>query len=335
MNHSIKTLWIALAAASVVAGCGGKDLPGMDEEKGPAIGFSSPENNEEIMSSSVWVDVGVREFTLSPENIGGAAVDGQGHYHFYVDGLAVGEAATPRFLVTDLEPGLHEVSARLFGNDHQPVPGAAPAIVTVLIPAEAPRVKILSPGQGATVNSSSVELQIETQNYNSGRWHAYVNTLEGEPTGIGSDPTNVVTRVPAGRHEVFVRLHHSDGSPFEPEIIDRLQVSIPDTAPRIQIVSPSENSETTRSPTIQVQATNFTIDGNAAGGENQDGVGHLHVYVDGYDSGHMWQEGYASTITLNQIPTGTRDVYVRLMNNDHTSIEPKIVDRIRLNVTGP
>ena len=36
--------------------------------------------------------------------------------------------------------------------------------------------------------------------------------------------------------------------------------------------------------------------------------------------------------TLNNIPPGERDIYVRLMNNDHTPIEPKIVDRIRINV---
>lgn len=304
----------------------------MPQKDGPEIGFSSPENNAEILSSSIWVDVGVNNFTLSPDAIGGAPVDGQGHYHFYVDGLAVGEAAAERFLVTDLEPGLHDVSARLFGNDHQPVAGASPAVVTVSIPEEAPRVKILSPGQGATIDSSSVEIQIETQNYNSGRWHAYVDTLEGEPTGIGSDPVNVVTRVPAGRHNIFVRLHHSDGTPFVPEIIDQLVVEIPDTAPRILIVSPGENAQTTRSPTIRVEATNFILDGTSAGGENVDGVGHLHVYVDGYDSGHMWQEGYANDITLNQIPTGTRDVYVRIMNNDHTSIEPKIVDRVEVVV---
>ena len=60
---------------------------------------------------------------------------------------------------------------------------------------------------------------------------------------------------------------------------------------------------------------------------------HYAVFgVDGYDSGHMWQEGYGPEVTIDDLPSGTRDIYVRFMNNDHTSIEPKTVDRIRVTV---
>lgn len=320
------------AALLAVASCGGSELPGQKSATGPAVSIHSPENNDEVRSSSIWVDLGFRDFELSAEGMGGAHVDGQGHYHVYVDGNAVGEGVSPRVLVTDLEPGIHEVAIRLFQNDHQPVPGATPAIVTILIPDDAPAVNILSPGQGATVASSSVELSLQTKHHNSGRWHAYVDTLESEPTGIGFSPTDVVTRIPPGRHEIYVRLHHSDGTPYEPDVVDKLVVDIPESAPRVRITTPTAGETVSRNVTIHVEAENFEIDQASAGGLPQPGEGHYHIYVGGYESSHMWQEGYWPETTLDNIPTGTRDIYVRLMNNDHTSIEPKIVDRIRVEV---
>lgn len=322
----------ATAMLLTLASCGGNDLPGQKGPSGPAVSIQSPENNDEIRSSSVWVDVGFRDFDLSAEAMGTVHVEGQGHYHVYVDGNAVGEGVDERFLVTDLEPGIHEVAIRLFRNDHQPVPGADPAIVTVLIPDDAPAVTVLSPGQGATVESSSVELMLQTKHHNSGRWHAYVDTLDSEPTGIGFSPVDVVTRIPSGRHDIYVRLHHSDGRPYEPDVVDKLTVDIPESAPRVQIATPAAGETVSRNVTIRVEAENFEIDQASAGGLPEPGEGHYHIYIDGYESSHMWQEGYWPETTLDNIPPGTRDIYVRLMNNDHTSIEPKIVDRIRVEV---
>ena len=317
-----------------VCACGTeKQLPGMGSGKdGPAIGFSSPNDGEEILSSSVWVTVDTREFSLAPDAMGAERNDGEGHYHFYVNGSAAGESGQKSFLVTDLAPGDHEITARLFHNDHQPVEGAKPARVTVTIPANAPRVSIQNPQAGATIGASSVELTLAWENYASGRWHAYVDGLDGEPHGIAEDPTSVVTELSPGKHLIYVRLHHSGGDPFEPEVLDTVPVTIPDWAPSIRISQPAEGATITRTETIHVEAQNFEIDGNAAGGEPQEGEGHFHVYVDGYDSGHMWQEGYHYTVNLANVPPGERDIYVRLMNNDHTSIEPKIVDRVRVIV---
>lgn len=317
----------------ILSACEKGDIPGFEEPRpGAGISFTSPDDGDEIASSSVFVKVETNGVTLAPDAIGGPAVDGEGHYHFYVDGAAAGEGAGNSFLVTDLLPGTHEITARLFSNDHQPISGASPASVRVAIPASAPRVSIVSPDDGALVNSSSVELTVQWENYSSGRWHAYVDALEGDPRGVAENPTSMVTRLAPGVHEVFVRLHHSDGTPFEPEVVDVVTVEVPAGAPSVRIVDPEYGSIVPRDTPMRVEAENFDIDGNEAGGENQAGQGHFHVYIDGYDSGHMWQEGYWNDVVVDGAPVGTREIFVRLMNNDHTSIEPKVVDRVEVVV---
>jgi len=325
---------LALVSVALFSiGCEKEDLPGFREPAaGPGISFTSPDDGDEVASSSIRVRVKTDGVDLAPDAIGAPPVDGEAHYHYYVNGSAAGESAGADFLVTDLVPGEHEITARLFENDHQPIAGASPASVRVTIPDDAPRVSIVTPSTGALVNASSVELTVAWENYSSGRWHAYVDALEGDPRGVGSNPTSIVTRLEPGEHTIFVRLHHSGGDAFEPEVVDVIHVEIPAGAPSVRIVNPDYGSIVPRDAPIQVEATNFSIDGNQAGGENEPGQGHYHVYIDGYDSGHMWQEGYWADTTVNGAPTGTREIYVRLMNNDHTSIEPKIVDRVEVVV---
>ncbi len=329
--HRIPAL-LLLALLPVSCDFDENDIPGQQPPKGPSVGIDAPSDGAEVFSSSVWVEVRTSDFKLAPEAMGSPAVPGEGHYHVYVDGAAHGEGGADRYLVTDLSPGDHEIGVRLFDNAHQPVAGALPAVVGIHVPADAPRVQIVSPAAGSVVRSSSVELTISSQNHPSEIWQAYVDTLESEATGIGDDPTNVVTRVPAGRHTLYVRLHHGDGTPYEPEVLDKLDVEIPVDAPSVLIESPANGTTTDRFPVIRVTSQNFEISASAAGGAPQPGQGHYHVYIDGYTSGSMWQEGYWPETTLNNIPIGTRDVYVRLMNNDHTPIDPKIVDRIRIIV---
>ena len=332
MRHWKASLLSLFALAS--GACKSGDIPGLGEEGGGVdISFSTPDNGDEIASSSVKVKVRTNGISLAQDAIGGAHEDGKGHYHYYLDGNAAGESAENSFLVTDLVPGDHEISARLFYNDHQPIQGASPASVNVTVPPTAPRVSIVTPDSGSLVNSSSVELTIEWENYASGRWQAYVDTLEGDPRGVASDPKSVVTGLAPGKHRVFVRLHHSDGEALDPEVLDVVDVEIPEGAPAIRIIDPTYGATVPRDIPLSVEVSNFDLDGNHSGGENVVGQGHYHVYIDGYDSGHMWKEGLWPSTTVTGVAVGVREVYVRLMNNDHTSIEPKVVDRVEVQVS--
>jgi hypothetical protein len=332
----IKSWMVAVGAAVALSGCGGRNIPGFPKGDGVGISFSSPSDGATISSSSVWLSVHTTGVTLDGAAIGGPDVDGHGHYHVYVDGNAVGNTADTKYLVTNLLPGSHEISARLFQNDEQPIPGSSSAQVTVVIPADAPRVHVVNPGAGAINSASAAEMTLDWQNFTPGYWWAYVDSLDAPVSTISDNPTSVVPRLAPGWHDVYVSLHHggpTGGEEYDPPVIDRIRIEVPDDAPAATITSPADGATTNRTPTIHVEVKNFVVDGNLAGGAPQPGIGHYHVYVDGYDSGHMWQEGYAADTVLDNIPVGEHDVYVRLMNNDHTSIEPKPVDRIHLTVT--
>jgi len=324
--------WLAaVATVTLLSGCG-RGSGG--SSSGPAISIASPKDGDSVNSSSVWIDVHVAGVTLDGSDIGGVDVAGHAHYHVYVDGNAVGDSADPKFLVTRLAPGAHEISVRLFQNDEQPVAGAQPSQVSITIPADAPSVAIQLPDDGASNEASAAELTLGWQNFVPGYWYAFVDSVAGNPVTISSDATDVVPRLTPGWHDLYVGLHHGDGTEYDPPVLDDIRVQIPADARTIQIVSPADGATVNQSPTLTVKATNFTIDGDMAGGpaDPNERIGHYHVYVDGYDSHDMWQEGYETTIVLDHIPTGDHDIYVRLMNNDHTSIDPKPVDRIHVHV---
>ena len=330
----MRSAWIAaISSVVLLTGCG-RRLPGQSGSSGAAIGIASPKDGSSVNSSSVWLEIHVAGVTLDGTNIGGNDVAGHAHYHVYVDGNAVGDSADAKFLVTRLAAGSHLVTVRLFQNDEQPVAGVPPASVTITIPADAPSLAIQMPDDGAQVDAEAAELTLGWQNFTPGYWYAFVGAVDESPATISSDPTSIIPRLAPGWHDLYVGLHHGDGSEYDPPVLDKIRVQIPSTALGIQITSPADGATVTQSPVLTVSSTNFTIDGNMAGGPPEPGVGHYHIYVDGYDSGHMWQEGYQTSVVLDHIPTGDHDIYVRLMNNDHTSIDPKPVDRIHVHVSG-
>ncbi len=326
--------WLVPMVLTLAAGCGGKNgIPGFKNPDGPGIAIDEPHEGDVIQSSSVWLKVHTAGVTFSGDSAGNPTEGGDGSYHVYLDGNAVGETTANTYLVSQMTPGPHEISVRLFGTDGAPISGAHPAKVAFTIPNDAPRMKIVSPSNGATVNSSSVELTLQWQNYASNAWDAFVDSMEAEPSASAESPTWVVSHLTPGEHDVYVRLLWGPNDPVDPPVIDKIHVRIPATAPSIGITSPSSSSTVNRTPQLHVTTQNFTIDGNRAGGTNQAGVGHYHIYLDGYDSSHMWQEGFSEAVTLDNIDVGEHDIYVRLMNNDHTSIDPKIVDWVHVTVT--
>lgn len=327
----MRTIRIALllSASCSLAACGSREIPGFNQHSGPNVVIVAPHDGDQIDSSSVWLDLKTNGVTLaqSSDAQSGARV------HVYLDGNAIGETSASSFLVPEMGPGAHTITARLFGVDGAPIAGAGTSQVSLQIPPDAPQLKIASPGNGAIVNSSSVELTLSWKNYDSDSWDAFVDSMDAPVAAHGEGPTWVVSRLDPGDHDIYVRLLWGPGDPVDPPVLDRIRVHIPEDSPGVRITEPLEDATVPRSPTLTVTTRNFTIDGNSAGGANQPGVGHYHVYLDGYDASHLWQEGYAPTITLDHLDVGEHDIYVRLMNNDHTSVDPKVVDWVHVTIT--
>lgn len=99
----------------------------------------------EINSASIFVPVSFDNFVLRPGDVGGANVDGQGHYHVYVDGSKVGEAVDAAALLTHLSSGPHLVAVRPAENDHTELQGGDYTRFTV---AESrPDIRIVTPAE--------------------------------------------------------------------------------------------------------------------------------------------------------------------------------------------
>src|SRR5207253_5039398 len=101
----------------------------LDKPHGPAISITEPHDGDVVQSSSVWLRVKTSGVTLAADSAGNVSASGDGSYHVYLDGSAVGETTEDTFLVSEMAPGAHELMVRLFGSDGSPIAGASTSSV--------------------------------------------------------------------------------------------------------------------------------------------------------------------------------------------------------------
>ncbi len=99
--------------------------------------------------------------------------------------------------------------------------------------------------------------------------------------------------------------------------------------PTIKIVSPV-TGETVSGETINIELeiTNFIQDGGAIGNAMVPGTGHWHLHLD--ESFKTLDVGKVAV--LKDVSPGIHTVKVFLVNNDHTSITPRVEDNLIINV---
>ena len=93
----------------------------------PNPGLADMATDELLVCPMFNVVVDVENFTLSHENYDGDPVEGEGHWHLYVDDATLSQAqaavadpyASP---AAALEPGFHTLYAQLVQNNHLPLP---------------------------------------------------------------------------------------------------------------------------------------------------------------------------------------------------------------------
>jgi outer membrane protein assembly factor BamB len=114
------------------------------------------------------------------------------------------------------------------------------------------------------------------------------------------------------------------------------------TSPGVAIASPVAGSALPVGDiTVSAIVTNFNImdkQGQAA----ISGEGHLHFYLDvdapttqgqpAIPSGGIWAHVAASSYTFTNVPAGTHTISVELVNNDHTPLNPAVVQKIIVTV---
>jgi hypothetical protein len=177
-------------------------------------------------------------FTWAPEHASGEHVDGEGHAHLYVDGKKVGRVYEP-WVHLMLEPGDHEVTVSLNGNDHAAyvvdgVPVEATAEVEVGAVMEGPMMQegVVETAKGSEVTvtltaeadaKAGCNFIMETTGFMwapehasgepvAGEGHAHVY-VDGEKQGRLYGPAFHLVLEP-GTHEVRVSLNGNDHSGY-------------------------------------------------------------------------------------------------------------------------
>lgn len=89
----------------------------------PTVRIIFPESSSTVYYCTTFmVAVDVDNLVMTEEHFGGDPVEGEGHWHLYVDGSYVGATWKEYYFVPEakaLTEGEHQLDVRLAGNDHQ------------------------------------------------------------------------------------------------------------------------------------------------------------------------------------------------------------------------
>jgi hypothetical protein len=202
-------------------------------EGAPYVEIQEPINDTSIDSCSWPLAVGVERFTLSPEHFGGTAVPGEGHYHYYVDGVYTGATAESSTWLLQQNSGDHLITVILTDNDHTEI--EALDYVRVSSPSDRPCVTLSSPPEGETVGSSFF-VSVSTSNFtldpsavggsdvaDFGHYHVFI---DGSYYGYSADTSTEVTGISAGEHVISVELVNNSHTSLTQPVIDSSTINV-------------------------------------------------------------------------------------------------------------
>lgn len=208
-----------------------------------------------------------------------------------------------------------------------------------------PTIKLLSPVDGSTVDSRTLDVTIELERFTLspviydpennedsvpfvGHWHLFVDF---EFLGDVYSHTATVTNVDPGEHSVIAQLVNQNHFPISGTPYAEAIITIPAGANGITITNPPSGTVVSSSSTdILIEVEGFVLDSAGIGAPNEFDHGHYHVFVENEFVG----EGTAPSFNVTTLVTSTQDVgnavSVELVNNDHTPVLPAVTDLIEI-----
>jgi hypothetical protein len=291
-----------------------------------------------IYSNMTDLHVDVMNFTLNGSATGGMNMEGEGHYHIYINDVLVGPYNETMVHLKDLPAGDHVLKVVLVNNDHSHIHPMTMDMIEFTLMDERPMISIVKPGAGDYFYGSTLEVQVAIEDLmmnasaiggnnsaGEGHWHLYIN---GDLIGPYTDSMVTLTDLPVGHHTLKVMLANNDHTPVMPEasaMVDFHLLGIPS----IEIVSPV-NGTTLEGNTLafEVEVMNFILNSSAIGGSNMPGEGHYHVYINDVLVGP-----YTDTmVSIPDLPAGDHILKVELYNNDHSALDIVAMDMIYFTI---
>jgi plastocyanin len=136
--------------------------------------------------------------------------------------------------------------------------------------------------------------------------------------------TVTFTNVAPGTHTITVYLANPDHSLVSPAVskIITINVAAPAAAPTVSVTSPANGATVSDTFTVMVSSANFNVPAQ----------GHYHVYLDGQISAEKMAFSQVSTVTFNNVASGTHTITAYLAKPDHSALQPSVSKTITVNV---
>lgn len=105
-----------------------------------------------------------------------------------------------------------------------------------------------------------------------------------------------------------------------------------DAAPAVSILHPTEDMTVYGDEMdLNLSISDFTLNASAIGGSNVAGEGHWHLYINGDLIGPYTTEN----LHLTDLPQGDHLIEIELVENDHSSLVPKVMSSVNISVMYP
>ncbi len=308
----------------------------------PEIHIVHPMHGAIIYDDMIHLQVDVMNFTLNGTMIGSDMnMEGEGHYHIYINDNLVGPYNETMVNLTDLPAGDHVLKVVLVNNDHSHIQPMVMDMINFTISDDRPSISIVKPTDGAFFYGGDLEVEVSISGLmmnqsaiggnntaGEGHWHLYINDgLIGPYT----DNTVMLSDLPVGHHVLKVQLMNNDHTPVMPEAHDMVEFHLL-AVPMIMIESPANGTTIEgTSLDLEVEVTNFMLNSSAVGGTNAPGEGHYHIYINGDLVGPYTD----LMVTLTDLPAGDHELKVELKNNDHSALGVEAMDMIQFTIVEP
>ena len=246
-------------------------------------------------------------------------------------------------------------------------PGPTGTTPTTSTSASSPTITIVSPGGGPIPVPGNVTVTVQVSNFNlvekqgqanapgEGHLHYYLDIdapiTPGQPAIPASGSwahtaarTYTFTNVTGGQHKISVELVNNDHTPLVPPVVAIVNFLVLQEIgpPNLVIASPRDGDTMQAGDvTVAVQVNNFNVVSRS--GPNVTREGHIHYFLDvdapttpgqpaTPPSGAAWGDVATATFTFANVAPGTHTISVELVNNDHTPLQPPVVQKIAVNV---
>jgi len=196
---------------------GGQCVERGNEPTLPEIEILEPADGDMLDATLEFeLSVDIRNFDINPDH-GSDSVPGEGHWHWFIDGVYQAGVDPETITVGPLDAGCRILRAELRENNHDALDPVVFNEVEVYSTDGLPTICIVSPDAGETV-PSEFELSVDIRDFvldNSpaeghGHWHLWVDDSMIDAHFLEESET--ITVVGAGAHEIMAELVRSDES---------------------------------------------------------------------------------------------------------------------------